>query len=65
MLELESVDCPVLVDSLTDDANKAYAGLPERLYIILDGIIVYQGAQGPFGYKVRVGDRSTNNSSFL
>lgn len=54
MLDLEPLDCPVLVDSLTDDTSKAYAGMPDRLYIVQDGVIVYQGAQGPFGYKVRV-----------
>lgn len=53
MLDLEPLDCPVLIDSFTDDTNKAYNGLPERLYIVQDGVIVYQGAQGPFGYKLK------------
>lgn len=53
MTEMEPVDCPVLVDLLTDEANKAYGGMPERLYIVQDGVIVYKGNQGPFGYKLR------------
>ncbi|XP_071546306.1 type I iodothyronine deiodinase-like [Panulirus ornatus] len=53
MIEMEPVDCPVLVDLLTDEANKAYGGMPERLYIVQDGVIVYKGNQGPFGYKLR------------
>ena len=24
---------------------------PDRLYIVLDNTIVYQGGKGPFGYK--------------
>lgn len=53
MLDLESLDCPVLVDSLSDGACRAYAGMPERLYIVQDGIIVYKGGPGPFGYKLK------------
>ncbi|KAK7079090.1 Responsible for the deiodination of T4 (3,5,3',5'- tetraiodothyronine) [Halocaridina rubra] len=53
MLEIEPQSCPVLVDTLSDDANRAYGGMPERLYIVLDGVIVYKGEQGPYGYKLR------------
>ncbi|XP_066954275.1 type I iodothyronine deiodinase-like [Macrobrachium rosenbergii] len=53
MIDLEPQSCPVLIDPLTDETSKAYAGLPERLYIILDGVIVYKGGPGPFGYKLR------------
>ncbi|XP_068246650.1 type I iodothyronine deiodinase-like [Palaemon carinicauda] len=52
MLELEHQSCPVLVDPLTDETSKAYGGMPERLYIILDGVIVYKGGPGPFSYKL-------------
>lgn len=27
-----------------------YDAWPERLYIIVDGVIVYKGGNGPFGY---------------
>ena len=33
---------PVLVDNMNDEASTAYGAQPERLYIILDGRIVYQ-----------------------
>ena len=29
-----------------------YGAWPERLYIIIDGIVVYKGNVGPFGYKL-------------
>ena len=33
---------PFLVDNMRDEASRAYGAHPERLYIILDGRIVYQ-----------------------
>ena len=33
---------PFLVDNMKDVASRAYGAHPERLYIILDGRIVYQ-----------------------
>jgi len=44
--------CKILVDPMDDRANIAYAALPERLYIVQDGQIVYQGGLGPFDYKI-------------
>lgn len=32
--------------------NDVYDAWPERLYVIVDGIIVYQGGYGPFDYKL-------------
>ncbi|XP_069189663.1 type I iodothyronine deiodinase-like [Procambarus clarkii] len=52
MVKLELLKCPILVDRLEDEANNAYGALPERLFIILDGVIVYRGEQGPVGYKL-------------
>lgn len=43
---------PILVDPWDNPAMEAYAGFPERLYVILDGTIVYEGGMGPFGYKI-------------
>ena len=40
------------VDPMTNEANRAYGGYPERLYVILDGKVLYQGDQGPLGYKI-------------
>jgi len=44
--------CKILVDPMDDRANIAYAALPERLYVVRDGQIVYQGGLGPFDYKI-------------
>ena len=37
---------------MDDRANKAFAALPERIYVVLDGRIAYQGGLGPFDYKI-------------
>jgi hypothetical protein len=40
------------VDDMDDRVNKAYAGWPTRLYLVdRDGIVVYTGGLGPFGFK--------------
>lgn len=44
--------CPIVVDKMSNDANKAYGGLYERLYILLDGVTVYEGGRGPALYKL-------------
>ena len=44
-------EVPLLVDPIDNPANAAYAGWPERLYIVDEsGTIVYKGKPGPFGY---------------
>ena len=48
-----SGDCySIVVDLMDNQASLAYAALPERLYVVLDGEIIYEGAQGPFGYSL-------------
>ena len=44
--------CPVVVDDMKDEANYAYGGMYERLYVVLDSRIVYAGERGPGGYKI-------------
>ncbi len=44
--------CPVVVDTMTNEANYAYGALPERLYILKDDKVLYEGAKGPFGHDV-------------
>jgi type I thyroxine 5'-deiodinase len=45
-------DVPIAVDDIGNDADKAYAGWPERFYIVEEsGKIVYKGEPGPFGFK--------------
>ena len=42
---------PLLVDPIENPANEAYAGWPERLYVIDEkGVIVYKGGTGPFNF---------------
>jgi thyroxine 5-deiodinase len=40
----------LLVDTMTDEAASRYAAWPERLYIVVDGVVVLKGGPGPFGY---------------
>ncbi len=43
---------PPLVDDMNDAANLAYAGWPERLYVIgKDGKIAYAGGMGPMHFS--------------
>ncbi|ESP05162.1 hypothetical protein LOTGIDRAFT_227840 [Lottia gigantea] len=46
------VSSAVVLDSMKNEANNQYGGLFERLYIVLDGVIVYQGERGPNGYRI-------------
>ena len=47
-----NITSPLLVDFMDDRCNQTYGAAPERLYIILNGKIVYMGGCGPFGYKL-------------
>lgn len=43
---------PALVDREDNRVNTAYAGWPDRLYVIgTDGRIALQGGPGPWGFK--------------
>lgn len=43
---------PIAVDRLDDAVQKAYAGWPDRIYVIAkDGKVAFQGAPGPAGFK--------------
>ena len=46
------VDCPVLVDGMNNEANALYGALPERLYVVCDGKVAYEGGRGPFFYNL-------------
>lgn len=44
---------PTVLDREDNRVNTAYAGWPDRLYVVgVDGRIAYQGKQGPAGFKV-------------
>jgi hypothetical protein len=47
-----SFPAETLVDTMADEANTRYDAWPERLYIIVDGVVVYKGGAGPFGYRL-------------
>jgi hypothetical protein len=43
---------PLLLDTMANEADRAYQGWPERLYVIdTEGRIAYQGGKGPYGFK--------------
>jgi hypothetical protein len=43
---------PMVVDGVDNAVASAYGGWPDRLYLIRpDGRIVFQGGEGPFGFK--------------
>ena len=43
---------PIVCDDMTEEANYAYAALPERLYIVHRGKIAYEGGRGPVAYFI-------------
>ena len=51
---LKSSGCPapIMVDTMEDEADKAYGALPERLFIVQEGKIVYEGGMGPDHYDL-------------
>jgi len=46
------MDCQVIVDDMNDEAMTAYGALPERLYVLYNGKVVYEGGVGPFFYSL-------------
>jgi|GEM_PF-2773268 len=50
---LMDYDIEVVVDSMDDQSEQAYAAWPERLYVIgADGRIAYKGGMGPDGFDI-------------
>lgn len=43
--------CPVVVDDMSDITATKYGALPERLYVLQAGNVVYKGTEGPWGYS--------------
>lgn len=50
---VEDVKYPIelVCDTMKGQAMNRYEALPERLYIVDQGVVVYKGGQGPFLYK--------------
>ena len=42
----------IVCDSFDEHVNDRYGAWPERLYVVLDGVVVYKGGMGPFDYKL-------------
>ena len=40
----------IVADAMSDNAARAYGALPERLYIVQNGVVAYQGLAGPFKF---------------
>ena len=44
--------CPIYVDNFDNEACSAYGAFPDRLFVIVDGVVEYVGDEGPFGYSI-------------
>ena len=51
--------CQIAVDRMDNQANSQFRGLFERLYIILDDVVVYAGERGPMNYRYGVNPYSS------
>jgi len=51
LLTLETLPGPLLVDNMDNEASRAFGSFPDRLYILLEGKVVYMGGVGPHGYN--------------
>uniref|UniRef100_A0AAQ6ILA3 Iodothyronine deiodinase n=1 Tax=Anabas testudineus TaxID=64144 RepID=A0AAQ6ILA3_ANATE len=52
LMHLEVPGCQVVVDSMENSSSAAYGAFFDRLYILQEGRIVYQGDRGPEGYRI-------------
>ena len=54
-----SLTMPCVVDTMDDDVDNAYAGWPERIFVVgSDGKIAYGSDQGPWGFKPKDAERA-------
>uniref|UniRef100_A0A8B9B7J7 Iodothyronine deiodinase n=1 Tax=Anser brachyrhynchus TaxID=132585 RepID=A0A8B9B7J7_9AVES len=42
--------CPVVLDTMENLSSSKYAALPERLYLLQEGKVIYKGGVGPWNY---------------
>jgi hypothetical protein len=53
MLKL-ALEMPAVVDEMDDAVARAYAAMPERLYLVgKDGRVAYKGGMGPMFFRPR------------
>ena len=51
LTKMELRPIPAVIDKMDNAVEKAYAGHPDRLYLVgRDGTIAYQGGVGPMGF---------------
>lgn len=47
-----NISIPTLIDEMSNTVDRAYAALPDRLYLVgADGRILYKSGPGPWGFK--------------
>ena len=47
------LEMPTVLDSIDDATDRAYAALPERLYVVdAEGSVFFKSGPGPFGFDV-------------
>ena len=51
---LDDLPGPLLADSIDDSTSRSYGSFPDRLYILHEGKVAYQGGLGPHGYIVSI-----------
>lgn len=53
------ITIPIIVDGMDDAVERAYAGWPDRIYIVdKEGRIAYKGAPGPAGFRPKEAEES-------
>ena len=52
ILQSNIPEAQVYADLFTNTAGKAYGAIPERLYVLLDGVVAYEGGEGPYNYDL-------------
>ncbi|KAL9989031.1 hypothetical protein ACROYT_G003539 [Oculina patagonica] len=50
LIKISQCPVPVMVDTWNNEATEAYGAFPERLFILQQGQIVYEGGTGPYNY---------------
>lgn len=52
VLQQGAPSCSLVLDTMANSSSSAYGAYFERLYVIQNGTIMYQGGRGPDGYQV-------------
>uniref|UniRef100_A0A8B9TPB2 Iodothyronine deiodinase n=1 Tax=Anas platyrhynchos TaxID=8839 RepID=A0A8B9TPB2_ANAPL len=50
LLQKNNPLCPVVLDTMENLSSSKYAALPERLYLLQEGKVIYKGGVGPWNY---------------